>query len=98
MNQALVEIGFDDSANLEQLGDARLVCVHIECTKSIVCVLYSSNDYIVEEEVVNFSLDMFDTTGSDVSVNAEPYHISQSGAGVATQTALALSISEVCFP
>ena len=31
------------------------------------------------------------------SVNEEPYRLSQVGAGVATQTALALSISEASF-
>ena len=44
----------------------------------------------------NFSRDMFEDSGS--SVNFDPYHLSQSaGAGVDTQTAIALSISEVCF-
>ena len=33
LNQALVEIGLDDSANLEQLGGARLVCIVIESIK-----------------------------------------------------------------
>ena len=46
----------------------------------------------MEEEVVNASRDMFEE-----SVNEEPYRLSQVGAGVATQTALALSISEASF-
>ena len=40
----------------------------------------------------NASRDMFEE-----SVNEEPYRLSQVGAGVATQTALALSISEASF-
>ena len=48
----------------------------------------------MEEEVVNAnaSRDMFEE-----SVNEEPYRLSQVGAGVATQTALALLISEASF-
>ena len=48
----------------------------------------------MDEEVVNAvaSRDMFEE-----SVNEEPYRLSQVGAGVATQTALALSISEASF-
>ena len=48
----------------------------------------------MDEEVViaKASRDMFEE-----SVNEEPYRLSQVGAGVATQTALALSISEASF-
>ena len=48
----------------------------------------------IDEEVVNAnaSRDMFEE-----SVNEEPYRLSQVGAGVATQTALALLISEASF-
>ena len=48
----------------------------------------------LDEEVFNTdaSRDMFVE-----SVNKEPYRLSQIGAGVATQTALALSISEASF-
>ena len=48
----------------------------------------------MDEEMVNAnaSRDMFEE-----SVNLEPYRLSQVGAGVATQTALALSISEASF-
>ena len=48
----------------------------------------------MDKEVVNanVSRDMFEE-----SVNEEPYRLSQVGAGVATQTALALSISEASF-
>ena len=48
----------------------------------------------MDEEVVNTdaSRDMFVE-----SVNKEPYRLSQVGAGVATQTVLALPISEASF-
>ena len=48
----------------------------------------------MDEEMVNAnaSRDMFEE-----SVNLEPYRLSQVGAGVATQTALALLISEASF-
>ena len=48
----------------------------------------------MNEEVVNANAnrDMFEE-----SVNEKPYRLSQVGAGVATQTALALSISEASF-
>ena len=57
----------------------------------------SMNEEVVasmDEEMVNAnaSRDMFEE-----SVNEEPYRLSQVGAGVATQTALALSISEASF-
>ena len=57
----------------------------------------SMNEEVVasmDEEMVNANTcrDMFEE-----SVNEEPYQLSQVGAGVATQTALALSISEASF-
>ena len=60
-------------------------------------VVVSLNEVVVggmDEEMVNAnaSRDMFEE-----SVNEEPYRLSQVGAGVATQTALALSISEASF-
>ena len=60
-------------------------------------VVASMNKEVVvgmNEEMVNAnaSRDMFEE-----SVNLEPYRLSQVGAGVATQTALALSISEASF-
>ena len=60
-------------------------------------VVVGMNEVVVigmDEEMVNAnaSRDMFEE-----SVNEEPYRLSQVGAGVATQTALALSISEASF-
>ena len=60
-------------------------------------VVVGMNEQVIasmDEEVVNAnaSRDMFEE-----SVNEEPYRLSQVGAGVATQTALALSISEASF-
>ena len=60
-------------------------------------VIASMDEEVVagmDEEMVNAnaSRDMFEE-----SVNEEPYRLSQVGAGVATQTALALSISEASF-
>ena len=60
-------------------------------------VVVGMNEQLVagmDEEMVNAnaSRDMFEE-----SVNEEPYRLSQVGTGVATQTALALSISEASF-
>ena len=60
-------------------------------------VVVGMNEQVIasmDEEMVNAnaSRDMFED-----SVNEEPYRLSQVGAGVATQTALALSISEASF-
>ena len=60
-------------------------------------VVAGMNEEVVagmDDEVVNAdaSRDMFEE-----SVYVEPYRLSQVGAGVATQTALALSISEASF-
>ena len=45
---------------------------------------------------LNVSRDLFEDSVEN-SICEDPYHFSQLGAGLATQTALALSISEVKF-